>query len=311
MQRLIERDGYTPHFSGHETFTLRQMWLKKAFDVSTSTVSAPKGAFVEDSAISRFGVGKNMVASIKHWALACGVFEELSEDKNSYKVDGIWAEILKPTGLDPYCENPATSWLAHWRLAGVPRGKHRTTTWWWLFNNVLSQTFSREEVVTQLKRYCEGKGQKVSESTIKRDVEACVRCYVSKADANVEDQAEVMLEELALISEDTRGTFSFVRGPKPTLPNGILDLAIFEYWDLTQSESTISFDMLAHAPGSPGRVFKLDENSLAERLLNIHQRTGAKVIWTDTAGVRQLIRNDISSLLNQGIHMDMLEAAYE
>lgn len=76
MQNILEEQDYTPHFSGHETFPLRQMWLKKAFETRGQNGRVAKSDFTDDSAIAYFGVGKNMVASIKHWALACGVFVE-------------------------------------------------------------------------------------------------------------------------------------------------------------------------------------------------------------------------------------------
>lgn len=311
MKSLIERDTYTPHFSGHETFPLRQLWLKKAFDSRVSSASVPKAIFNEDSAISRFGVGKNMVASIRHWGLACGIFEELTEEKQYFRIDPLWRTILEPTGLDPYCEKAATTWLAHWRLCGVPKGKHRSTTWWWMFNNVLTPSFTKDDVVAQLLDYCTLRGVKVAEATLKRDVEACVRCYVPKDDATIEDVAESMFSELGVLKEEARGTFAFRRGPNLTLPNGILDLAISEYWDLIQAESTLSFDLIAHGPGSPGRVFKLDENSLAERLSTINERTVGKIFWTDTAGVRQLMRRDVNNLIDEAAYQIFLENAYD
>jgi hypothetical protein len=64
-------------FSGHETFPLRQMWLKKAFEQADDGFFIPKSTFSDESAIAAFGVGKNMVSAIRHWALACGImFEE-------------------------------------------------------------------------------------------------------------------------------------------------------------------------------------------------------------------------------------------
>ena len=68
------------HFSGHETFPLRQMWLKKTCSYAAPDGSIDKSVFSNDEAIAKFGVGKNMVASIKHWALACEVMRE--EDGN-------------------------------------------------------------------------------------------------------------------------------------------------------------------------------------------------------------------------------------
>ena len=56
--------GIPAHFSGHETFPLRQMWLKKAFDESIERGLIRKSTFSDENAIASFGVGKNMVASI-------------------------------------------------------------------------------------------------------------------------------------------------------------------------------------------------------------------------------------------------------
>lgn len=311
MKSLLDQDSYVPHFSGHETFPLRQMWLKKAFEARSVAASVPKARFNEDAAIARFGVGKNMVASIRHWALACGVFDEVPDEKDTFRIDPLWGSILEPHGLDPYCEKTATTWLAHWRLCGLPNGKHRSTTWWWIFNNMLAPSFTREDVVSQLMDYCAFRGIKVSEATIKRDVEACVRCYVSKDEASVEDVVESMFVELSILKEEARGTFGFTRGPNISLPNGILDLAIYEYWNFMQAESTLSFDLLAHGLGSPGRVFKIDESSLAERLASISERTSGYVFWSDTAGVRQLQRRDINTSIDRKTYQRFLEAAYE
>ena len=59
-------------FSGHETFVLRYGWLKKAYDA----VLDDPGIFTRDDAVVTLGVGKNMVRSIRHWALACEVLRE-------------------------------------------------------------------------------------------------------------------------------------------------------------------------------------------------------------------------------------------
>src|SRR5436309_3158224 len=59
-------------FSGHETFVLRYGWLKKAYEA----VAEDPAVFSGDGAIVRLGVGKNMVRSIRYWALATGIVEE-------------------------------------------------------------------------------------------------------------------------------------------------------------------------------------------------------------------------------------------
>lgn len=312
MKNLLEDAAYTPHFSGHETFPLRQMWLKKAFGARSEGGGVAKSVFTDESAIAYFGVGKNMVASIKHWALACGVFDEASDDRSTYRVCEIWARILtdEEGGLDPFCEHPATSWLAHWRLAGVPSGKHRSTTWWWLFNNVLAPTFTRDEVQHQLSAYAIRRGVKASDATLRRDVEACIRSYCPKPDAGIEDMAEPMLAELGLILDEGRSSLSFRRGPKASLPDGMFDLAVLDYWR-GAGESSLAFEMLAHGPGSPGRVFKMDENSLAERLFGLEARTGGVLVWTDSAGIRQVMKRPIDHDAEKRLIDRLLTEAYK
>ena len=90
------------HFSGHETFPLRQMWLKKAFDQADASGRVPKAAFTDENAIASFGVGKNMVSSIRHWAMACDILRDTCEDSNFFEVSPVANEILRDGGLDPY-----------------------------------------------------------------------------------------------------------------------------------------------------------------------------------------------------------------
>lgn len=276
-------------FSGHETFPLRQLWLRKAY----CAVAEGDGTnvFAEESAIRKFGVGKNMVSAIRHWALACGV---LVERPNGIIEGGALGEILfADRGLDPYLERPATAWLVHWCLAGMAP---RSTTWWWVFNRITTQTFNRETVVANLMDFAAERRSRVSAMTLKRDVEVCLRCYLARRDGKeADDAAEPLLADLALISESPSGTFQFRRGPKPTLPDALFAYALSQYWEKRDAatglgQNTLSFESIAHDYGSPGRVFKLDESSVAERLMSLEETTGGAFIWTDSAGLRQVSR---------------------
>lgn len=284
--------GMAAHFSGHETFPLRQMWLKKLFDQALDDRLIPKSIFGDEKAIADFGVGKNMVASIRHWGLACGV---MSDDVDGFLVHPLAAEILSDGGLDPYAENPSTAWLAHWRLAG--RG-FRSTTWYWLFNHVTAPTFTRQELEDPLARYARELNPKhrLSASTISRDLETCLRSYAPRAaGGSPEDFAEPLLGELGLLQEVHKGQYAFRRGPKASLHNGIFAYALADFWNReAEGQSSLAFETVAYAEGSPGRVFKLDEESIAQRLIALSDFTGRKLEWTDSAGLRQVHRKDLS-----------------
>lgn len=287
MRSVIFDVNYPPHFSGHETFPLRQMWLKKAFD-AVSYVQ--KGVFSSDDAIVTFGVGKNMVGSIRHWALACGIIE--SKNGGHIATD-LGKKIFANDGLDPYCEHYATSWLMHWNLAGRTEALPRATTWYWVFNHLSEQSFSAKQVKDGLIEYIDEKTPKikVSENSLERDIEVFLRSYVPKSrNATMEDVAEPMLGELGLIQQNTDGLYEFRRGAKSTLPDKVFLYALVEFWKcVAPNQNTLSFESIAYDPGSPGRVFKLDEDSIAERLINLDEVTQGAYVWSDTAGLRHVV----------------------
>ncbi len=96
-------------FSGHETFPLRQLWLKKAYNEVKKNGDLHskdnKSIFSDDSSVVRFGVGKNMVSAIRHWALATGIIE--GDDKTGYKITNLGEMLFGKNGLDIYQEHIA------------------------------------------------------------------------------------------------------------------------------------------------------------------------------------------------------------
>ena len=305
MGKSNKTTGPRAHFSGHETFPLRQMWLKKVVELSRRNVVS-KNTFADENAIAEFGVGKNMVASIRHWALACDIMRD--DNPDGYTLTPTAIAIFDDNGFDPYSENLNTAWYAHWWLAG--KGD-RSTTWHWLFNHVTSPLFSREDLEAPLAEYARGldNSRKLSPATLARDIETCIRSYAPRLSGGTpEDYAEPMLAELGLIYEEHRGHFAFRRGPKATLSDGMFAYALIEYWNKASlGLSSLAFESIAYGESSPGRVFKLDEDSVAERLFGLEELTKGALSWTDTAGLRQVHRKEEKM---NGLSETMLERAY-
>ena len=294
-------------FSGHETFPLRQLWLRKAF-FAVAGREDRSTVFSDEAAVGQFGVGKNMVAAIRHWALATNVLVEGAG--GSLEPGEIGNFLFGDNGLDQYLERPATCWLVHWQLAGRAQ---RSTSWYWLFNHVTHQTFDRDTVVAGLSELAADKRVRASATTLKRDVEVCLRCYLTRRDGReADDAAEPLLAELGLITEGPAGLFHFRRGAQPSLPDAVFAFALAEFWDCWETktkstQNTLSFEAIAHDYGSPGRVFKLDEAAVADRLLNLEALTHGALRWSDSAGLRQVSRT--RPLTRKGA-FDLLRKAY-
>ncbi len=270
-------------FAGHETFSLRLLWLKKAFDAIGDGVDAR--TFQEQDAITRFGVGRNMAVSMRYWALASGFF---TESNRWIAPTRLGRELLSDDGLDPYLEQASTIWLTHWHIASTP---DMTTTTYYAFNLLNAIEFDPAMLLEQIMALVEVNGWRATRGTLKRDIEVFLRGYVRRVDSFTEDAAEPLLAELAMIREARLGGwYEFVRGPKPSLHDAIFAVALGQFWERSGGSTTLTAEQICYAAGSPGRVFKLDEDSVVSRLMRLDDLTGGAWQWVDTAGLRQVQR---------------------
>lgn len=275
-------------FSGHETFPLRQSWLNKLVGYSDFEGKIDKSFFLQEETMAKLGVGKNMVSSIRHWGTATGMLIEKNDAL--YIVDEFATLLNRYDGIDPYLENSNSIWFMHFKLCAFPV---RSTSWFWLFNRISAASFTKEDVLNSITAKLASNSLKVSSTTIERDIDTCIRCYTSKLDGKgaVEDASDSVLTELSLIFEESRGTYSFRRGPKPTISPFLFAYALIIFWDTYYlNQQQLSFDLIAYGDASPGKVFKLDEESIMNYIEAMKDITRGAFEWTSSGGIRQLVR---------------------
>ena len=274
-----------PQFAGHETFPLRILWLRKAYNAVRG--GAPLTVFKDNDAISRFGVGRNMAVSMRFWAQAAGIIER---DGKQLKPTSLGDLLFGDTGFDPFLEHPTSLWLIHWQLASSPEN---TTTFFYCFNGLFGHEFRAANLVQALEQLIEQKKWGCAHKTIQSDVTVFLRSYSSRPSGAMDDAAEPLLAELALVQETgASGWHEFSVGSKPNLHDALFTYALNAYWQRAHPDrATLAAELICHDAGSPGRVFKMDEDSVIERLMRIDEITTGAFAWTDTAGLRQLQRN--------------------
>lgn len=279
-------------FSGHETFPFRYGWLKKGVDA----VQDNSQFFSSDRAMVDLGVGKNMVQSIKHWCLATGLLdgEKANGTRMEYSPSEVGQAVISDEGFDPFLEDPATLWLLQWRLAS---NRAQCTTWFWLFNYWHAVEFTKEVILGEMQKWLEQNHVRaVSEQALRRDIDCCLRTYVHsrhRIGAVTEETFDCPLTELNLITELEDGkTYQFRRGEQKTLPNEILLFGLTEFWQKYHTGgNSISLEKLAHDAGSPGRIFKLDQESLVERLDQLGKVSNGTFSYQESAGIKQVFRH--------------------
>lgn len=289
----FELAGHSFSFSGHETFVFRYTWLKKAVDA----IKADPRVFGQDDSIVTLGVGKNMVRSIRHWGLATGILAEEPKSRGTVMNASRFGDFLFGDGIgcgaDPFLEDPNTLWLLHWLLIS---NTERSTTWQWAFNRFPSNEFTREGLLQSVEDEIRRLNlTPPSESTLKRDIEVFIRTYLSgrgNRSSAVEDSLDCPLTELNLL-EEVSGTnlVKIRRGPKSTLGDRTFAFCLLDFWDRTAPETkSLAFSEIAYSQNSPGVIFKLDENSLIERLERLEIATDGALGYTEGAGLKQVYR---------------------
>ena len=311
MENLLLAESATslslrnPSFSGHQTFPFRYTWLKKGVDA----VAEDPTVFSSEDASVTLGVGKNMVASIRHWCSVAGLIKTDTYERGRLVPTPLGQFIFdNKDGFDPYLDDPATLWLIHWQIA---TNINQATAWYWAFNIFREYQFTSDTFKKQVSEWTQqqkASARLASDSTLQRDVHCFIRTYCQSRHTTtvVEESFDCPLVELNLISElpESKG-YEFQRGEKETLPVEFVAATLIALWDAHFSDrNELPFSELMYAPLSPGRIFRLDEDTMATYLETLNELTNGVLQYDETAGLKQVYRHRD---LNQ---MELLERYY-
>jgi hypothetical protein len=280
-------------FSGHQTFAFRYGWLEKG----VRAVAECPTVFSEEDALVRLGVGKNMVESIRHWCLVTQMLEDDPGVKRNngrvLRVSPIAIKLLHDGGWDPFLEDDASLWLIHWLLVSNPR---IGTSWQVAFSLFQRPDFTKHELIEYLVGFAEKQSLEVNKGSLSRDVDCFLRTYTpaksAAKQAVAEETFDCPLQELNLIDLSPDGElYRFAIGAKPSLPAAVFGYALAQYFDTARAgRNTMSVQECLYGTGSPGQVFKLDENSLIEYIEDLEKTTRGRVALDETAGLKQIYR---------------------
>lgn len=304
-------------FGGHETFAFRNGWLKKGFDAAWNDTEV----FSKDDALVTLGVGKNMVRSIRHWCLATNVLEEVISAGHSKSLQPSWfgERLVSDKGWDPYFEKEGSFWLIHWQIA---TNQERSLVWNILFSEYLEPEFTKPALTNFITKQLDGRGVRTTSNTIQREVECCLHTYVAtmktkndpkKQDIRLEESLDCPLAELELIRfAPEYELYHFNTGPKTSLPVEIFGYALLDFIPtIAQHRTTVALEECVYKPGSPGQIFKLDDNSVVEYLENLEVVLDDSIRLTETAGLSQIYLTDELMRERQTEQFRLLQMYYE
>lgn len=172
---------------GHEKFALREGWLNKGLAILGETPDV----FLRKDAPDIFGIGSNMVKSLRYWMRTLGL-----TNSNGSALTDLAKIILQ---YDPYFEKSFTWWILH---SNIARNKEEATTWYLYFNYCDADDLDKDEICAilyrELLKYA--KGQKFSDKSLYNDIDVLLNMYGRVKDkTDPEDKSVSPFVQLGLV----------------------------------------------------------------------------------------------------------------
>lgn len=289
-------------FSGHETFPLRVAWLPKA----VTAVSLGKDPFSNPrEGMQILGLGKNMVMSLECWSEFFGVIHRLDD---CWQVTKFGEIVFGANGEDPFLEDLRTLWLLHWKAS--TNTTRPFFAWHWLTNLYHEPDFALSEALSAFQSETETFTRPLSLTTLRQHLEVFLRTYVASdntAGRLPEDMLDSPLATLGFIRKfgERRGErgrdplFAIDVRKKNSIPNGLFRFCLHDWWNrFIGEDQTVLFSDVAFGRCSPGRVLRMPEVEVRDRLVLLAQNKPNEFKVQESANQRILQRLQPLSNLN-------------
>lgn len=174
---------------GHEKFALREGWINKALMLLLDNTDA----FTRKNATDLFGIGSNMVKSLRYWMRALGLTNMAGTE-----LSGMGKLVAK---YDPYLEKIFSLWIMH---SYISKNIEDATTWFMFFNRCDAEDMEKNEIesilLREVRKYAAG--TVFSEKSLSNDVDVLLNMYSrSKEKKDPEDKSVSPFSQLSLIKK--------------------------------------------------------------------------------------------------------------
>lgn len=265
---------------GHETFYIRKGWLYKGIKNLETNPSVFTDKRINTS--DTFGLGVNMVKSLRYWLQAIGLTNEIRGISTRQDFTELGKIVVK---YDKFIEEIGTLCLLHYKLA---TNKELATSWYYFFNEFNMHEFSKEDFSDSMQTHLKFKQIEVSPNTIEDDYTCILNTYMPRSLTDPEDNMECPFSELGLIEQSDKKIYKKVAPTDDLIPLQVL-LAIIV--DQHPNETEIRIVDLLKEKNNVGKIFNLDFISLTSYLDKMQMAGLIQVVRTAGLDVIKINNN--------------------
>jgi hypothetical protein len=273
-------------FAGHETFHLRDGWLRKG--LSVCHIPGEGGLFSPDAA-DILGVGSNMIKSIRHWLNATKLTSGVSEEEGErITLKSKLADVI--IKYDPYFQSEATWWALHVNLVNNPDFAY---AWNWFFNDFKSNRFERAYCVESFKRSLEYNPSVrcPAQKTLDKDISVILASYaqnIPRINVTPEDTKDCPFLRLGLLTFSRESGFYIPQFGLKSIPSVILGYSIVasiagDSIDTSKEYISLAIGEAVSLRSGPGRALLMRPEELYDFALAAEQELGEE--WVRVRGM--------------------------
>lgn len=238
---------------GHEKFVLREGWLNKGI----TQVKENPVVFLGKDAPDVFGIGNNMVKSLRYWLKAFGLIVEKGVSGANLTDCG---EVIKK--YDAYFEDIFTLWVLH---SNIVHNAEEATAWYVFFNRCDIEDMEKEQIVQILIRELNKHTNHMpfSEKSLRSDVDVILSMYSKvKEMVDPEDKNISPFAQLDLI-KNTDGNYTKSQPDRRKVTEWNI---LYELAGHLCEKDFISIDEVSEGTGSICSIYQIGSMAVNEYL---------------------------------------------
>lgn len=195
---MVKKSKIKFKLQGHEKFVLREGWINKGLNAVVENPMVFRGKEGPDV----FGIGNNMVKSLRYWMRALGLITENQNEGAS--LTSLGKLILDK---DPYLEDNFTLWILH---SFIAKNIEEATSWYMFFNRCDVEDMEKDQIeqilLREITKYTTG--FTFSEKSVKSDLDVLLNMYgKTKQAVDPEDKSISPFAQLNLV-KNLEGRYS-------------------------------------------------------------------------------------------------------
>ena len=241
---------------GHEKFPLREGWINKGL----IEVASNELIFLSKEAPDEFGIGNNMVKSLRYWMRALGLFES-DTARGSFLSD----EGKMILNYDPYLEDLFSLWVMHSYIA---KNKEEATSWYLYFNHCDADVLSKDQIEHILSRelikYIGN--DDFSDKSLKNDIDVLLNMY--SKDKGITDPEEKNVSPFSQLGLIKKVENQYVK-TSPDVRNINEWVVLYELSQLMDGKDSISIEQVSTGEYSLSAIYHMGSvvaNSFLDKL---------------------------------------------